>query len=53
VAAQLISVTTGNPQIDALNLRLWLSTDDKRLPLRFTLGGYQADLITETNVQPK
>jgi hypothetical protein len=52
VAAQLISVTTGNPQIDALNLRLWLSTDDKRLPLRFTLGGYQADLITEKMISP-
>jgi len=52
VAAQLISVTTGNPQIDALNLRLWLSTDDKRLPLRFTLGSYQADLISEKIISP-
>lgn len=53
IAAQLISVTTGNPQIDALNLRLWLSTDDKRLPLRFTLGSYQADLVSEKLIQPK
>lgn len=52
VAAQLVSVTTGNPQIDALNLRLWLSTDDKRLPLRFTLGSYQADLISEKMIPP-
>ncbi|HEY0427562.1 MAG TPA: DUF3108 domain-containing protein [Pyrinomonadaceae bacterium] len=53
VAAQFISVTTGNPQIDNLNLRLWLSTDDKRLPLRFTLGTYQADLITEKIIVPR
>lgn len=53
IAAQLISVTTGNPQIDALNLRLWLGTDDKRLPLRFTLGSYQADLISEKMITLK
>ena len=53
LAAQLISITTGNPQIDALNLRLWLSTDDKRLPLRFTLGSYQADLISEKIITPQ
>lgn len=52
IAAQLISITTGNPQIDALNLRLWLGTDDKRLPLRFTLGSYQADLVSEKIIQP-
>jgi hypothetical protein len=53
VAAQLITITTGNSQIDSLSLRLWLSTDDKRLPLRFTLGTYQADLISEKIVSPK
>jgi Protein of unknown function (DUF3108) len=54
IAAQLISISTGglNPQIDALNLRLWLSIDDKRVPLRFTLGSYQADLITEKIIPP-
>lgn len=53
VAAQLITVSTGNPQIDQLGLRLWLSTDEKRLPLRFTLGSYQADLISEKQIPPK
>ena len=50
VAAQLVTVTTGNPDIDRLGARLWLGTDDKRLPLRFTIGNYQADLIAETNI---
>jgi len=53
IPAQLISVTTGNPQIDSLNLHLWLSLDDKRIPLRFTLGSYQADLVSERQIPPK
>lgn len=47
VPAQLISITTGDPQIDILGLRVWLSLDDKRVPLRFAFGSYQADLITD------
>ena len=43
VSAQLISVSTGNPAIDQYGLRLWLSNDKKRLPLRLTFGTYQAD----------
>ncbi len=53
VSAQQISISTGNPQIDMLTLRVWLSNDEKRLPLRLTLGTYQADLISETNIAPK
>nr|MBA2494881.1 DUF3108 domain-containing protein [Acidobacteriota bacterium] len=53
VPAQLVSVTTGNPQIDSLNLRVWLSLDEKRVPLRFTLGSYQADLVEEKLIPPK
>lgn len=48
VSSQLISITTGNPQIDALGLSIWLSNDEKRLPLRLKLGSFQADLINET-----
>jgi hypothetical protein len=44
VSAQVVSITTGNPQIDQLNLRIWLSNDARRLPLRLSVGGYQADL---------
>ena len=35
IPAQLISISTGDPQIDILNLRLWLSIDDKRRPFAF------------------
>lgn len=50
VSAQLISINTGNPAIDQYNLRLWLSNDEKRLPLRLAFGTYQADLISEKNI---
>lgn len=50
VSAQLISVSTGNPAIDQYNLRLWLSNDEKRLPLRLAFGIYQADLISEKQI---
>ncbi len=53
VAAQLITIVTGNPQLDALNLRVWMSNDEKRTPLRFAIGSYQADLVSETVIQPK
>ena len=53
VSAQLISITTGNPAIDQYNLRLWLSNDEKRLPLRLMFGNYQADLVSEKLVLPQ
>ncbi len=53
VPAQLISVSTGNQAFDQYNLRLWLSNDDKRLPLRLLFGAYQADLISQKQIQPK
>ena len=52
VSAQLISITTGNPQLDQFILRVWLSNDEKRTPLRFSVGSYQADLISETVIKP-
>ena len=52
VSAQLISISTGNPAIDVLNLRLWLSNDEKRVPLRLAGGSYQADLISEKQISP-
>ncbi|HEY8559971.1 MAG TPA: DUF3108 domain-containing protein [Pyrinomonadaceae bacterium] len=48
IPAQSLAVITGNQQLDALNLRIWLSNDEKRTPLRFSIGNYQADLISET-----
>jgi hypothetical protein len=53
VSAQLITITTGNSSIDVLNLRLWLSNDEKRLPLRLAAGSYQADLVSEKQISPK
>lgn len=47
--AQMIAVKTGNPQLDALAIKVWLSVDDNRIPLRFSAGTYQADLIAATN----
>lgn len=44
VPAQMVRIT-GNPQIDQLNLRVWLSNDERRLPLRIATGTYQADLV--------
>jgi Protein of unknown function (DUF3108) len=49
ISALVVAVTTGEAQIDQYNPRLWLSNDNRRLPLRFTLNIngkiYQADLI--------
>ena len=55
ISAQLILITTGNPQIDALNLqpKIWLSNDEKRLPIRLILGNYQADLVSQNIISPK
>ncbi len=53
IPAQMITIITGNQQLDALNLRVWLSNNEKRTPLRFSIGSYQADLVSETVVQPK
>ncbi len=53
IPAQMISITTGNPAIDQMNLRLWLSTDEQRTPLRLTVGAYQADLFKQSNLFTK
>lgn len=53
VSAQMISISTGNPQLDGLNLKVWLSNDERRVPLRFVAGRYQADLISDKIVLPR
>lgn len=55
ISAQAIQITTGNPQVDALNFqpRIWLSNDDSRVPLRLILGSYQADLISQKIIPPQ
>ncbi|HUF04434.1 MAG TPA: DUF3108 domain-containing protein [Aridibacter sp.] len=47
--ANLITIRTGEPQADALNIRIWLSADGRRLPLRLEAGPYRADLLNVTN----
>ena len=53
ISAQLITITTLNPQLDNLKLKIWLSNDIRRLPLRFSAGNFQADLVSDKSVQPK
>ena len=53
ISAQLVTIITGNPTVDAQGLRVWLSNDLKRVPLRLTFGTFQADLISESVVTPK
>jgi hypothetical protein len=53
ILAQQVAVSTGNPQLDALQIKVWLSNDDRRLPLRFALGRYQLELkLSQTTDQP-
>ncbi len=47
--AQMLSISTGNPVFDRFNLKLWLSADENRLPMKLTAGIYQADLIKRSN----
>jgi hypothetical protein len=49
ISAQQISISTGNqnPQLDQLQIKIWLGNDERRLPLRISAGGYQADLILQ------
>lgn len=53
VAGQLVTVSTKNAVLDQLNIKVWLGNDDKRLPLRFIVGGYQADLVAVNKIQTR
>lgn len=53
VAAQLVSVTTKIPLLDSMNIRIWLANDRSRVPLRFAIGSYQADLVSATKISAK
>lgn len=49
VSTQVVSVSVAeNPQFDQLNLKFWLSNDERRLPLRLVVGGYRAELLSVT-----
>ncbi|REJ78774.1 MAG: DUF3108 domain-containing protein [Acidobacteria bacterium] len=46
--SDLINVRTGNSSIDQLRIRIWLTSDGRRLPLRLEAGAYRADLVRVT-----
>jgi len=48
VPAQQITVSTKNMALDLLGIKVWLANDESRTPVRFSLGQYQADLISST-----
>ena len=50
--AQQITINTGNPQLDQLQIKVWLSMEASRVPLRFTAGPYQADLVSVSRIPP-
>jgi hypothetical protein len=53
VGAQEIAIVTGNAQLDRLSPKVWLGTDSRRVPLRFSLGQYNFDLIASSIVSPE
>lgn len=53
VSAQLINITTGNALLDSQNIKIWLANDDRRVPIKFQIGRYQAELISEKIIAPK
>ena len=51
-AAQPVSVATKNTVLDQMNIRIWLGNDEARVPLRFSIGQYTADLVGASKIQP-
>jgi len=53
ISTQLISISTGEPQLNALNIRVWLGNEAPRVPIRIAIGQYQFDLVSQTNLLEK
>ncbi|HMQ02724.1 MAG TPA: DUF3108 domain-containing protein [Pyrinomonadaceae bacterium] len=53
VSAQMISISTGNRELDQLSIKVWLSNDVRRVPLRFSIGRFQANLVGDRIVSPR
>lgn len=53
IPAVIVSLTTDDPQPDKLQVRIWISEDSRRLPVRIAattgIGAVRADLIIRTN----
>jgi hypothetical protein len=43
--AQQVSIATSNETIDKQGFKIWLGAES-RIPLRFSFGSFQADLIS-------
>jgi len=52
IPAQLISIITHNETLDKHPIKIWISAND-RVPVRFFVAGFQADLIPTSNSIPK
>ena len=50
VIAQPVSINTGIPEIDAQGLKVWLTTDDDRIPAQIKLGQYKAELVSKGRI---
>jgi hypothetical protein len=53
VGAQMVAVTTKNPGLDRQNIKIWLGNDEARIPLRFSVGAFQAELISISKIPLK
>ena len=53
VAAQRVTVATQNQTLDQQQIKIWLGNDESRIPLRFSVGSFTADLVSATRTQPK
>lgn len=51
-SAQRIAITTGDADLDRLGIKVWLSPDRQRFPLRILLGIYQADFVGADKILP-
>lgn len=49
VSAQMIEILTGNETLDKRGLKIWLSANE-RIPVRFSFGSYQADLVSPSKI---
>lgn len=52
IPAQMIGISTNVAELDSAQLKVWLSLDDSRLPLRLSAGTYQMDLTSATVIAP-
>ena len=53
VAAQLVAISTQNSTLDQQQIKIWLGNDESRVPVRFSIGRYQADLVSVAKIQAK